>query len=253
MATNKKSNSRYDLNAQDRKRDLFVKIGLTAVVVAFAVGLVLYIVKNGEKGGELRSVRLESSSLIKKEGTDEPKAVLSIYEDFQCPACRKFEKDFGPTVTKLIDSGAVAADYYLVSILDRINGGYSSRAASAGYCVANENKDAFKRFKSALFEQQPEEGTGSGPDNARLIEVARQAGAAGEVPSCINSDTYVKTSKGLAAAAGVTSTPTIKLNGEDINPAKPEELVAKVMAIVGPVPALMPSPAPGSPAPAPAP
>ena len=50
--------------------------------------------------------------------------------------------------------------------------------------------------------------------------------------------------KGLATAATITATPTIRLNGEDISPAKPEELIAKVVSIVGPVPALMPSPAP---------
>ena len=44
---NKKSSPRYDLNAQDRKRDMLVKVGLTALVVAFAVGLVLYFCISG--------------------------------------------------------------------------------------------------------------------------------------------------------------------------------------------------------------
>ena len=44
MATNKKNTPRYDLNAQDRKRDLAIRLGLTALVVLFAAGLVLYIV-----------------------------------------------------------------------------------------------------------------------------------------------------------------------------------------------------------------
>ena len=44
MATKPKKNARYDLKAADRKRNLFVQIGLTSVVVIFAVVLVLYIV-----------------------------------------------------------------------------------------------------------------------------------------------------------------------------------------------------------------
>ena len=44
MANNKKSTPRYDLKAQDRKRNLAIQLGLTAVVVIFAVALVLYIV-----------------------------------------------------------------------------------------------------------------------------------------------------------------------------------------------------------------
>lgn len=253
---NKKSSPRYDLNAQDRKRDMLVKVGLTALVVAFAVGLVLWIVMGSEKKTtDPKSVRVASESVIKKDGSDEPKAVLSIYEDFQCPHCRDFEKNFGPTLQKIVDSGAGAVDYYMVSILNRVNGGYSSRAANAAYCVADENKDAFVRFHSALFAKQPDEGSGSGPDNNALIETARQAGVTGGVPDCINKGTYEKMSKGLAAAANITATPTIRLNGEDINPANPDELLAKVRAIVGPLPALMPtpSPAPSAPAPAPAP
>lgn len=253
MATNKKSSPRYDLKAQDRKRDLAVKVGLTALVVLFAVGLVLYIVMGSDKkGGSTQAVRIASESVVKKEGTDEPKAVLSIYEDFQCPHCRDFEKAFGPTIAKMIDSGAVAVDYYMMAILNRTNGGFSARAANAAYCVADEDKNAFKRFHAALFAQQPQEGTGTGPDNAALIETARQAGVTGGVPDCIKKGSYEKMSKGLAAATKVSSTPTIRLNGEDINPATPDELLAKVRAVVGPLPALMPTPAPASPAPAPA-
>ena len=249
MATNKKSTPRYDLNAQDRKRDLFIKIGLTALVAIFAVGLVLYIVMGHDKkaaAGDTKAVRVSSGALIKKPGSDEPKAVLSVYEDFQCPHCRDFEKTFGSAMNKLVESGAAAVDYYMVALpgLDKGNKGYSTRAANAGYCVGDEDKDAFARFHSALFAQQPEEGSGAGPDNAALIETARQAGVTGGVAECINRGKYNEMVKGLATAATITATPTIRLNGEDISPAKPEELIAKVVSIVGPVPALMPSPAP---------
>lgn len=252
MATNKKSSPRYDLKAQDRKRDLAIRLGLTALVVVFAVGLVLFIVMGKDKKGssEAQSVRITSSALIKKDGTEEPKAVLAIYEDFQCPHCRDFEKTFGPALNKLVETGAAAVDYNLVAILNATNKGFSTRAANAAYCVADENKEAFVRFHSALFAQQPAEGSGTGPDNAALIETARQAGAAGGVPECINSGRYNDMVKGLAAAAKVTATPTIRLNGEDINPATPDELIAKVRQIVGPLPALAPTPAPPGPAPA---
>ena len=255
MATNKKSTPRYDLNAQDRKRDLAVRLGLTALVVLFAVGLVLYIVMGNDKkgAGDTQAVRITSSALIKKDGTDDPKAVLAIYEDFQCPHCRDFEKAFGPTLSKIVESGAAAIDYNMVSILNATNKGYSMRAANAAYCVADENKDAFVRFHSALFANQPAEGSGSGPDNASLIETARQAGVTGGVPECINSGKYDTMVKGRAAASKITATPTIRLNGQDISPATPDELIAKVRQIVGPIPALAPTPAPAASGAAPAP
>ena len=253
MATKPKKNARYDLKAADRKRNLFVQIGLTSVVVIFAVALVLYIVMSADEkptAGEDKSIRVESSSLIKKEGTEEPKAVLSLYEDFLCPACGTFEQQFGPTISTLIDSGAIAADYHMVAILDRPqNQNYSSRSGGAAYCVADESVDAFRRFHAALYAQQPGETGTTYPDNARLVEVARQAGAGGTVPECIEKGTYVDMVSGLAAVTGIKSTPTIRVNGEDYQPSTPDALVAKIREIVGDVPALdavAPAPAPAS-------
>jgi protein-disulfide isomerase len=256
VATNSKKTAKYDLKAADRKRDLAIRIGLTAVVIIFAVALVGYIVLSNEKkpvSGETKSVRVESSDVIKKEGSSDPKVVLSLYEDFLCPHCGVFEQQFGPTVRKLISTGAVAADYYMVSILDRQGNGYSSRAANAAYCVADENKDAFQRFHDALFLQQPGEGAAVYPDNARLIEVARQAGVGGDVADCINKGRYVEMSQGLAAATGIQSTPTVKINGQEYKPTTPDALVTEIKKIAGNVPGLDGAVPPEQPAPAQAP
>ncbi len=219
MATKPKKNARYDLNAADRRRNLLIQIGLTAIVVLVGVGLVLYIVTSADKkpaAGEAQSIRVTSSKLVTKEGSSDPKAVVSLYEDFLCPHCGDFEQKFGPTINQLIDSGAIAADYYMVAILDSPSTqNYSSRAAGAAYCVADESKDAFRRFHAALYAQQPGETGGSFPDDSRLVEVARQAGAGGTVADCINKGKYVPMVQGLAAATGIQSTPTIKINGEE--------------------------------------
>jgi protein-disulfide isomerase len=250
VATKPKKNARYDLKAADRRRNLLIQIGLTAVVVLLGVGLVLYIVMGADKkpaSGEAKAITVSSSKLITKEGTTEPKAVVSLYEDFLCPHCGEFEQKFGPTIGQLIDSGAIAADYYMVAILDQAsNDNYSSRAGAAAYCVADESKDAFRRFHAALYAQQPGETTASFPDNARLIEIARQAGAAGSVPDCINKGKYVPMVQGLAQATQIQSTPTIKINGQDFAvtaTTTPDDLVNQVKSIVGDVPGLMSKPA----------
>jgi protein-disulfide isomerase len=261
VATKPKKQASYDLKAADRKRNLAIQIGLTSLVVIFAVVLVGYIVMSGDKkpaSGEAKSVRVASSNVIKKDGSSDPKVVLSLYEDFLCPHCGQFEQQFGPTVNKLIDTGAVAADYYMVAILDSQGNGYSSRAANAAYCVADESNDAFRRLHARLFAEQPAEGSAVYPDNARLVEMARVAGAAGGVPDCIDKGRYTEMAQGLAAATGIQATPTIRINGQDYETSTPDALVAKVKEIVGNVPGLdgAAPPAktpPGIPAPAPAP
>ena len=164
MATKSKKTPSYDLKAADRRRNVMIQVGLTAIVVIFAVVLVVYIVTSGSNkpaGGEAKAIRVATSDVITKEGTTEPKAVVSLYEDFLCPVCGRFEQQFGPTISKLIDSGAIATDFYMVAILDRpANQNYSSRAGAAAYCVADEDttpdKQAFRRFHAAMYAQQPE-------------------------------------------------------------------------------------------------
>jgi hypothetical protein len=60
--------------------------------------------------------------------------------------------------------------------------------------------------------------------------------------------------QGLAAAAGIQSTPTIKINGQAYEFSTPDALVAEVKKIVGNVPGLDGAAPPAqAPAPAPAP
>ena len=139
---------------------------------------------------------------------------------------------------------------------------YSSRAGAAAYCVADEdttpNKEIFSRFHAGLYAQQPSEAGSAFPDDTQLIETARQAGVTGTVAECINSGRYLPLVEGLAAATNVQATPTVRINGEDYQYSKPEDLVAKVKELVGDLPGVTPAPgaalppaAPIAPAPAP--
>ncbi|AQA03104.1 hypothetical protein BVC93_12460 [Mycobacterium sp. MS1601] len=140
-----------------------------------------------QAGEQTTTIRAVTGSVITSPGSADPEAVVSISEDFLCPACRTFEMEFGQTINDLIDSGAVAAEYTVVAILDRpTDQDYSSRAGVAMYCVADEDttsdKPAFRRFHAALYAQQPSETGTTFPTNDQLIEIARQAGADATVP-----------------------------------------------------------------------
>ena len=253
MADKTKRPPRYDLKSAAGKSSRLVVIAGTAVIVIFAVVLVFVIMNSrpdkktpAAVTGQGDTVRVTSSKLVTKPGTTDPKAVMTFYEDFLCPNCAAWEATFGPTVSKLIDIGAVAGDYNMVAILDnpRTHNNYSSRAGGAALCVADESLDAFRRFHSELFNPsiQPKERATTFPDNGWLIERAREAGVpvgpSDKVPACINSGKYVDKVAAEAQTAGVDSTPTIKVNGEDYSPSSPQDLVAKIKGIVGDVPGI---------------
>ena len=136
VASKPKRPGNSDLRAADRKRNLAIQIGLIAIVVLFAVGLVGYIVvsdshKKGRRGRRGDPGDVEQAGHPGRHAS--PRPCSSFYEDFLCPACGNFERHSGPTVSRLIDSGAIAADYYMVAILDSAqNENYSSRAGARG-------------------------------------------------------------------------------------------------------------------------
>jgi protein-disulfide isomerase len=225
--------------ATTKRLRTLTRAAATAVVLMMAVSAGLMLSHDQTAAAvDAKAIRVASSSLITDPGTGQPKVVLSLYEDALCPYCRKFEQTFGATVDKLIDVGAVAADYYMVAILDRPGRDYSSRAGAAAYCVADQSIDAFRRFKAALYAHQPAETAPSFPDNAALIATARQAGAGDAAADCINNGTYTAMVAGMADATNVTHTPTVRINGQDYELSTPDALVARVKDIVGPVPGI---------------
>ena len=226
--------------SRDGTRKRVVQISLTACVVVVSVVMVaVYLLVGREQltagtavagsptAGQVESVRVSSDTLITKDG--EPKVVVALYEDFLCPACGRFEKEFGPTIAALIDSGTIAADYYLIAILDApFSQHYSSRSAGAAYCVADYSVEAFRRFHAALFADQPDEFSGSFPTDEQLAATARAAGAAGDTDDCITSRRYVPMTQGLSKATGVSATPTVHINGEEYELTTPEALADRV-------------------------
>jgi protein-disulfide isomerase len=256
---------RYDLKTADRRRSRLIQFGLTAIVILFAVGMVLLIIKPWEPKVTAQPITVAVQDKLLKNPDGKPKAVLSMYEDFLCPVCGMFEHDFAETVNQLIDTGTVQADYYMVAILDPGHDDYSSRAGNAAYCVAaadtTPTKQYFRLFHAKLYAQQPKETDASYPSNKDLIEKARVAGVSSTALSdCINNGKYTKMVKGLSDAEGVKGTPTIRINGKpfdytppnpnrpDIKPTAPADLIKAITDVTGPVSALTPPP-PSEPAP----
>jgi protein-disulfide isomerase len=146
---------------------------------------------------------------------------VTVFEDFQCPICQQFETSVGPTLTSLRDAGTVKVEYRSIAFLDRMSSTeYSTRALNAAACVRDSAPDAFEKFHTALFENQPPENTAGLPDS-KLIELAKASGAT-NVDACITDQRFKDWTVKVTDAAskdGVNGTPTVRVNGEDlVNP-----------------------------------
>lgn len=152
--------------------------------------------------------------------------ILQIWEDFQCPACARFEEASGATIQALIDAGKVRVEYRPTIFLDRNllstntaagNPNSSQRAAMAFGCSVDAGAE--ESYHLGIFAAQPVQ-EGSGFSTETLISVAESSGITGDeldtFTECLTSEKYagwVANSYAAFDAEGVTSTPTGILNG----------------------------------------
>jgi protein-disulfide isomerase len=159
-------------------------------------------------------------------GSQSAPVTVTVFEDFQCPICKTFERTVGPTIQSLRDKGTIKVEYRSIAFLDRFSSTeYSTRSLNAAACVRDAAPDAFEKFHTALFENQPPENSAGLPDS-KLTELARAAGATG-VDACIKDQRFKDWTVKVTDAAskdGVNGTPTVRVNGTDLANPSPEQL-----------------------------
>jgi protein-disulfide isomerase len=171
-------------------------------------------------------------------GPADAPVTLDLYEDFQCPNCKALEDSTGSTIDELVAAGTAQVHYHGMAFLDtEANGRYSTRALNAAAVVTDAaGTGAYRTFHDLLFANQPAEG-GGGLTDDRLIAYAAQAGASGEtVESGIRDLVYgdwVKQAEDQASKDGVTATPTVFVDGTQLDDLSPAGLTAAVTAAQG--------------------
>lgn len=102
-------------------------------------------------------------------GSPDARRRLVVFEDAQCPFCRKFEHASGDLLRREVASGSVAVEYRMRSFL----GPESVRAGGALAAAAEAGR--FDELRRAVFDDQPREHSG-GFTAEDLLELGRRAG-----------------------------------------------------------------------------
>lgn len=144
------------------------------------------------------------------------KVTLVEFADYNCPHCKEASKIFEKLYKKY--KGKVNFVYGDYSII-----GNSAKIAEAAYCAGKQNK--YWQFHHEAFANQGK------MDDKKITEVAKKLGLKAKAFAACQKDkataTFVANSKKEGARIGVTSTPTLFLNGRKINVAMTEEAIAK--------------------------
>lgn len=151
-----------------------------------------------------------------EEPADGDPAQIVIYADFNCSHCAEFEETNNGYLQDLMAEGKATVEYRMVGFLDRPGtGNYSSRAAAASYCVAEEAPESYDAFVSDVFATYSQK-SGAGLSDDELIAIANSAGA--DISSCVKDGTYrpmVKYTTAKAQEAKIPGTPGVFVNGKN--------------------------------------
>lgn len=205
-------------NAPKGGKDNFTRYLVIGVVVAVAAIMIVPTVlsKNKPVSQEIpATVSAENGYAISFNTEDKTLPVVDIYEDFQCPICQQFEALNGEYINSLITEKKAAVRFNILSFL----GTESVRAANAAACSNDENK--FVDFHLGLYANQPgAENSGEWSDE-RLIAIGEASGITSDsFKSCVKEMKYEGWVAKVAEAgskAGVNSTPTVFVNGKEID------------------------------------
>lgn len=217
--------------AQKRGRQL--KVG-GVVVALLAVGAGVGALVAQQTSGKDRADDAKPIAVGKR---DAP-ATLTVYEDFRCPACGQFEKQFSPTIHALQKQGKLRTEYHLVTIIDDNLGGRGShRAANAAACAKDAGR--FRQYHEVLYRNQPPEQEDAFSSGQRLIKLAGKVDGLDDqrFRECVTGgehNDWVKKTGAAFKRSGHQSTPTVLLDGESVygrgEPLTPASLKEKVTA-----------------------
>lgn len=139
---------------------------------------------------------------------------IIIYADANCVYCAQFEMENADALEELAADGHTI-EYRFVNYLD--NPGtenYSSRAANAMTCVAEESPEQASEFIHAVFTSYNTH-QGAGMSNDELISLASDHGA--DISDCVSENTFrpfVDYTTANAVKDGIAGTPSIWVDGQ---------------------------------------
>ena len=140
---------------------------------------------------------------------------IDVWVDYQCPACRTFEVLNGGYLNEVIAQKKAKVVFHPLTFI----GAESIIAANAAACAADENK--FVDMNLALFQNQAgSENSGKWQGDV-MLAIGESIGIKSEsFKQCVREGNYVKWTRNVtdaSASKNVNSTPTIRINGKDLD------------------------------------
>jgi protein-disulfide isomerase len=189
---------------------------LVGVAIIFAAGGI----KLGEPGPLTQPSTSYAGLTVDGESVGSPTApvVLEVFSDFQCPACKSFVLTELPQLLReLVQPGLLRIEARDIDIIDghRPGSTESLNLAAGAFCAAEQNR--YWEYHDLVFWNQGGENVGD-HDRAYIDRVATEAGLdMTSFATCFDRTDIrqpIVDATNAALAAGISSTPTLRINGQ---------------------------------------
>lgn len=223
-ARERAAEEREQQKERDRRRRRLVNTAVVVVVVLVVAGIGVYVATqvadDGPEGAALPALVPENGAgVVLGDGP----VKVELWEDFQCPGCKAFEGAYGDMLRDRVDQGDVTLTIHPLSFLDeRLDNTSSALAANAFGCVTDAGEQEALDFHLTVYANQPEERPGTEAwDAEQLIAWGNEVGVESATwEDCVNDLTYsdwVSQVQTSMSKAGIHSTPTVFLNGNEFD------------------------------------
>ncbi len=140
---------------------------------------------------------------------------MDVWVDFQCPACGLFATSTLPSLVRdFVEPGILRITSHDVAFLDQGSSTESADAGAAAQCAEEQSK--YWPYHDWLFANQSGENLGAFRREV-LEAIAARVGLDGAAfASCLDSGRHQDTVRAEGTAAGIQSTPTLRIGDQEI-------------------------------------
>ena len=224
MSPEKKMSKRQMRRAKRQRQERIQRLGMIGIIVAGALLVAFTLIYPNLKSiGEIVTVEPNPRPLADGTAMGNPNApvIIDVFEDFQCPSCRIYSEEVETLITETyVITGQVYYVFHQYPFLDSVSAKKESQqAANASMCAAEQ--DLFWEYHDMLFANWSGENAGAFNDK-RLIAFAEAIGMdLDSFSNCFEENRYqndIQADFDLGNEMGVSSTPTVFVNGLQITP-----------------------------------
>ena len=168
-------------------------------------------------------------------GNEDAKVVAVNFDDFECPFCSRMHQTLFPTLLK--EYGDRVAFIYKDFPLSEMHP-WAMRAAIDANCLATQNNDAYWEFADYMHANQRDVNSEKGRD-AQFAAIDKAAETQAQkhnldlpkLQACVKAQNQdaVKASMKEGEQLNITATPTMFINGQEIDGALPIEQIRAIL------------------------